>query len=101
MLRLSQNYLIDADDTSVTLVRETVVGASERGQHKAKEENIGKTRQVPAGFYASVQQACEAFIRKATADEVAQETATAESVIAACKSATAAVLAAVPKGRSV
>jgi hypothetical protein len=87
MLRISDEYLIDADDVGVTLVRETVITGEGRGASRTKAENIGKSRQQPVGYYATVEQALQAYVRKATAEAVAVESATVEQLLAAINKA--------------
>ncbi len=62
-IHLDPEYLIDGDERSVNLIRlRTVTGDSARGR-APKAENIGTQREEVCGFYATLAQACEGYLR--------------------------------------
>ena len=93
-LRLNDEYLIDCDEQSVQLIRErTITGDNARGR-KPSADKIGQKREEGMGFYATIEQACLAFMQKSV-QGIPEEAGGVQDVVGAIRDAEAHVIAAI------
>ena len=88
-IRLDDEYFIDGDERSVNLVRvRTITGDSARGR-APKAENIGAQREEIAGFYATISQACQGYLRWRTQGS---DSTTVDQLVALTEAAVNAII---------
>lgn len=70
MTHLMDDLYLDADEYQLILQRRKVTGASGRGSHLTKAENVGKERFETIGYYASLEGVVRAVLNMKTRELV-------------------------------
>ncbi len=78
-IQIDPEWLVDCDETCCQLIRlVTITGNNARGK-QPKPENIGKIREEGNGFYGSLEQAIQGYLKKRLQGS---ECSTAEQILA-------------------
>ena len=84
-LTIDESWAVDCDDTCCTLIRMLPIQPGPR----TKPENVGKIREIQAGFYGNIRQALRGYLEKSV--QTIDQTLDVRALIAAIEKAEATI----------